>query len=279
MLASVLPDASKFSVRDSYTGGNKGWRCRRRLLVAAAAAPVVLRVGLAVRPAARLRLAPALRPRGRRTRRGGATPPPEASPIGFPVPTSGGPARRRAPVLEGLTAPRRRAPVVLKARPLRRPIFEAAAARRSSRITKSPARRRTVLETTPTGRRSRIIKSRSRRSAVFEAAAASITEAAATGPVVVAAAKAAARVARPETASRAVVATEAAARRPVVGPGAAAAPVARTVGRRSALALLSVGRLGLGRALGAEAFRFGAVPGDLCGAALLVLATCVEINQ
>ena len=158
------------------------------------------------------------------------------------------------------------------------PIFEAAAARRSSRITKSPARRRTVLETTPTGRRSRIIKSRSRRSAVFEAAAASITEAAATGPVVVAAAKAAARVARPETASRAVVATEAAARRPVVGPGAAAAPVARTVGRRSALALLSVGRLGLGRALGAEAFRFGAVPGDLCGAALLVLATCVEIN-
>ena len=290
MLASVLPDASKFSVRDSYTGGNKGWKCRRRLLVAAAAAPVVLRVGLAVRPAARLRLAPAsLGPRGRRPRRSCAAAAPHTPSVGFPIASGRRSARRGAPVLEpasprrgavleGLTSARRRAPVVLKARPLRRPIFEAAAARRSSRITKASARRGTVLETTPTGRRSRIIKSRSRRSAVFEAAAASITEAAATGPVVVAAAKAAARVARPETASRAVVATEAAARRPVVGPGAAAAPVARTVGRRSALALLSVGRLGLGRALGAEAFRFGAVPGDLCGAALLVLATCVEIN-
>ena len=81
-------DASKlFSVRDSYTGGNKGWKCRRRLLVAAAAAPVVLRVGLAVRPAARLGLAAPLRPRGRRSRRGGAAAGEKAKPEDKPVKT------------------------------------------------------------------------------------------------------------------------------------------------------------------------------------------------
>ena len=289
LLASVLPDASKFSVRDSYTGGNKGWRCRRRLLVAAAAAPVVLRVGLAVRPAARLRFAPALRPRGRRTRRSCAAAAPHSPSFGFPIASSRRAARRgapvlepasprRGPVLEGLSSARRRAPVVLKARPLRRPIFEAAAARRSSRITKASARRGTVLETTPTG-----------RSIISKAAPASITEAAApSGTLITKAAAAArvteaaaARVAVTESAAPgAVIATEAASRRrPVVGPGAAAAPVRRPVGGSAPLAFGGLRSLSLGRALGAQALGFRAVSRDLCGAALLVLATCVEINR
>ena len=257
-----LVNESSAQCVEIVTGEDKGWKCRRRLLVAAAAAPVVLRVGLAVRPAARLRLAPALRPRGRRTRRGGATPPPEASPIGFPVPTSGGPARRRAPVLEGLTAPRRRAPVVLKARPLRRPIFEAAAARRSSRITKASARRRSIFETTPTGRRARIVEA----AALTESAAPSgsiITTKAATAARVAEAA--AAHVAVTESAAPgAVVATETAARRrPVVGPGAAAAPVRRPVGGGAALAGLRVGRLRLRGAFGAQTFSFSSMSRDL----------------
>jgi hypothetical protein len=241
--------------RYSYTGGNKGWKRRRRLLLAAAAAPVVLRVGLAVRPAARLRFAPALRPRGRRTRRSCAAAAPHRSTFGFPVPTSGGPARRRAPVLEPasprrgtvlecLTAARGQAPVVLIARPLRRPIFEAAAARRSSRI-KASARRRSILETTPTG-----------RSIISKAAAASITEAAAASIT--------------ETAAR---------RRPVVGPRAAAAPVRRPVGGGAPLAFGGLRSLSLGRALRAQALGLGAVPGDLGSSALLVLATCVQITR
>ena len=284
-----LVNESSAQCVEIVTGEDKGWKCRRRLLLAAAAAPVVLRVGLAVRPAARLRLAPAsLGPRGRRPRRSCAAAAPHTPTFGFPVPTSRRAARRGAPVLEpasprrggvleGLTSARRRAPVVLKARPLRRPIFEAAAARRSSRITKASARRGTVLETTPTG-----------RSIISKAAPASITEAAApSGTLITKAAAArvtkaaAARVAVTESAAPgAVVATEAASRRrPVVGPGAAAAPVRRPVGGGAPLAFGGLRSLSLGRALGAQALGFRAVSRDLCGAALLVLATCVEINR
>ena len=65
----------------------------------------------------------------------------------------------------------------------------------------------------------------------------------------------------------------------VVGPGTAAAPVRRPVGGGAALALRGLGGLGLGGPLGAEALSFRSVPGDLSGAALLVLATCVQITQ
>ena len=284
-----LVNESSAQCVEIVTGEDKGWKCRRRLLLAAAAAPVVLRVGLAVRPAARLRFAPALRPRGRRTRRSCAAAAPHSPSFGFPIASSRRAARRgapvlepasprRGPVLEGLSSARRRAPVVLKARPLRRPIFEAAAARRSSRITKASARRGTVLETTPTG-----------RSIISKAAPASITEAAApSGTLITKAAAAArvteaaaARVAVTESAAPgAVIATEAASRRrPVVGPGAAAAPVRRPVGGGAPLAFGGLRSLSLGRALGAQALGFRAVSRDLCGAALLVLATCVEINR
>ena len=267
-----LVNESSAQCVEIVTGEDKGWKCRRRLLLAAAAAPVVLRVGLAVRPAARLRFAPALRPRGRRTRRSCAAAAPHSPSFGFPIASSRRAARRgapvlepasprRGPVLEGLSSARRRAPVVLKARPLRRPIFEAAAARRSSRITKASARRGTVLETTPTG-----------RSIISKAAPASITEAAPSGTLITKAA--AARVAEAaaarisvakSTASGPIVATETAARRrPVVGgPRAAAAPVARTVRRLAPLALLRVGRLGLGRAFGAQAFSFSTMARNL----------------
>ena len=49
-----LVNESSAQCVEIVTGEDKGWKCRRRLLLAAAAAPVVLRVGLAVRPAARL---------------------------------------------------------------------------------------------------------------------------------------------------------------------------------------------------------------------------------
>ena len=221
---------------------------RRRLLVAAAAAPVVLRVGLAVRPAARLGLAARpLGPRGRRPGRSCAAAAPHCSPIRFAVPTRCRAAGRRAPVLERLTAARRRAPVVLKARPLGWAVLERLTPpRRRSVIRKPRPLRRPVLESPAAG-----------RSIISKAAPASITEAAPSGTLIT---KAAARVAEAAatrvsvakaTASGPIVATEAAARRrPVVGPRAAPAPVARTVGRRSALALLSVGRLGLGGPLG-----------------------------
>ena len=202
-----LVNESSAQCVEIVTGEDKGWKCRRRLLLAAAAAPVVLRVGLAVRPAARLRLAPALRPRGRRTRRSCAAAAPHTASIGFPIASGRRSARRgapvlepasprRGPVLEGLTSARRRAAVVLEPRPLRRPIFEAAAARRSSRIKASA--RRSILETTPTG-----------RSIISEAAPASITKSAPSGTLITKAA--AARVA--EATASGVAVTESAAPR------------------------------------------------------------------
>ena len=146
-------------------------------------------------------------------------------------------------VLEGLTAARR-GPVVTKPRALRRPIFEAAAAGRSIISEAAPA---SITEAAaPSG------------TLITKAAAARVAEAAAARISVAIA-----------TASRPVVATEAAARRrPVVGPHAAAAPVAGTILSGAALRGLRVGRLGLGRAFGAQALGFGAVTRDFLAALL-----------
>ena len=155
--------------------------------------------------------------------------------------------------MERLTPPRRRS-VIRKPRPLRRPVFEAAAAGRSIISEAAPA---SITKSAPSG------------TLITKAAAARVTEAAA------------ARVAVTESAAPgAVIATEAASRRrPVVGPGAAAAPVRRPVGGGAPLAFGGLRSLSLGRALGAQALGFRAVSRDLCGAALLVLAACVEINR
>ena len=127
--------------------------------------------------------------------------------------------------MERLTPPRRRS-VIRKPRPLRRPVFEAAAAGRSIISEATPA---SITKSAPSG------------TLITKAAAARVTEAAASRTV----------VATESAAPGPIVATEAAARRrPVVGPRAAPAPVARTVRRLAPLALLRVGRLGLGRALG-----------------------------
>ena len=259
--------------RYSYTGGNKGWKRRRRLLVAAAAAPVVLRVGLAIRPAARFGLAARpLGPRGRRPGRGGATSPPEAAPVRLPIASGRRAARRRAPVLEGFTAARGRAPVVLIPRALGRAVLEGlTAARRGPVVTKPRALRRPIFEAAAAG-----------RSIISEAAPASITKSAPSGTLIT---KAAAARVTEAAASRTVVATESAApgpivateaaarRRPVIGPRAAPVPVAGTVRRLAPLALLRVGRLGLGGPLGPQALSFSPMSRDLGRPFLFVLAT------
>jgi len=139
-----------------------------------------------------------------------------------------------------------------------------AARRRTAVVLKARARRARVKAAAATQRRARIIKSGSRRrSTIFEAAAASITEAAtAAGPVVVTA-EAAARVAEASAASRRPVVTTKAAARRIVGPRAAAAPVRRAVLGGAPFGRGRVGRLGLGRAFGAQALRFSTMARNL----------------